>query len=91
MTRPRLIGIVTTALHDLLAERGVMLRTNATHVMDDTRRAILAAIRDEVPRGLRPGGVPQLAAKIAADARLAGRVAAAASPPPSASTPMIGG
>lgn len=91
MTHDKVVGVITTALRDILAERGTMIRTNADFVMSDRRRAIVAAIRDAVPLGLRSDGVPTLAAKLAGDSTLALRVVAAAGPPPSPDRPLIFG
>ena len=89
--RTKVLGMVTTALHDILAERGVMIRSNAQFVMTDRRRAIVATIRDAVPDTLRSAGVTQLAEQLTADSEVALRVAAAAGSPPPPTRPQIMG
>jgi len=80
--RKQLLAVVSRGLHDLLAERGVMIRSNDRFAMSDARRGVVAVLRDLVPSSLRTSGVPALASSLAdrieRDKPLADRIAAAA-------------
>lgn len=80
--RQKLLAVVSTGLHDLLAERGVTIRSNARFVMNDSRREVVALLRDLAPGTLRTDGVPALATRLATriegDRFLAERIVAAA-------------
>ena len=80
--RNRLLAVVSRGLHDLLAERGAVIRTNDQTVLTDTRREVVAVLRDLVSSGLRTSGVPALAPSLAdrieQDKSLADRIEAAA-------------
>lgn len=80
--RQKLLVVVSTGLHDLLAERGVTIRSNASSVMNDSRREVVAVLRELAPGTLRTDGVPALASALATrigrDKYLAERIVAAA-------------
>ena len=63
--RNRLLAVVSRGLHDLLAERGAVIRTDTRFVMSDARLGVVAVLRDLVLSGLRTSGVPALAPALA--------------------------
>lgn len=80
--RNRLLAVVSRGLHDLLAERGAVIRTDTRFVMSDARLGVVAVLRGIAPAGLRTSGVPALAPALAdrieKDKSLADRIEAAA-------------
>ena len=80
--RNRLLAVVSRGLHDLLAERGAVIRTDDRFVMTGTRRKVVNVLRSLAPPRLRTSGVPALASSLAdrieQDKSLADRIEAAA-------------